>query len=86
MSNVPDQSELRSQSGDGQLPVSDDQFLAGTGSNNQKGDDVLTPLALGDTCAVSVSRLGWRWALEVLLLVGLFFIYAGDSAPMVNEA
>ncbi len=86
MSNVPDQSELRSQSGDGQLPVSDDQFPAGTGSNNQKGSDVLTPLALGDNCAVSVSRLGWRWALEVLLLVGLFFIYAGDSAPMVNEA
>ena len=29
---------------------------------------------------------GWTGTVEILLLVVLFFVYAGDSAPMVNEA
>ena len=29
---------------------------------------------------------GWRGTVEILLLVALFFVYAGDSPPMVNEA
>ena len=29
---------------------------------------------------------GWRGTVEILLLVALFFVYSGDSPPMVNEA
>lgn len=34
----------------------------------------------------ALASQGWRWGVEILLLLALFFVYAGDSAPMVNEA
>ena len=34
----------------------------------------------------SLASQGWRWGFEILFLLALFFVYAGDSAPMVNEA
>ncbi len=40
----------------------------------------------GGQCRDQGQFQAWRGGLEILLLVALFFVYAGDSAPMVNEA
>ena len=84
-----------------QLALSGDQVSADTESRIQLGADASVPHASvphasvphasvphasGGNRVEPVSTLGWRWGLEVFLLLGLFFIYAGNSAPMVNEA
>lgn len=65
---------------EGSVPVASDSQEV---SHNANGSFVQ---AVGpvDPAVPPCSR--WQQALEVALLVGLFFAYAGDPAPMVNEA
>ncbi len=49
-------------------------------------DPAPTRDAISETQSVSLRRTVVATVLEVLLLMGVFFIYAGDMTPMVNEA
>ena len=79
MSDVRTRANVREQPHAGHLPASGHH--AKTFRDSQKVLDSRT----GDGID-SLSHQRWRWVLEILLLVAVFFIYAGDSAPMVNEA
>ena len=79
MSDVRTLSDVREQPNAGHVRASDDQEKLRHDSRTLSG----SPRCDG---VESLLHQGWRWVLEVLLLVTLFFIYAGDSAPMVNEA
>jgi hypothetical protein len=89
--------DSRTQSSDGVMPVSDDREATdadspGASISNVSGSGRSVPDA--DTannrddgvCLELLPPQGWRWGLEIVLLLGLFFVCAGDSAPMVNEA
>ena len=86
MSDVRKQPDLRKRSSDGQRPTPGDHASANECLQASPDSGVSVPQGRGGAVVESASFRGWRWALEVALLVGLFFIYAGDSAPMVNEA
>ena len=86
MSDVPTQSGVRPQSNVGLVPASEHQGESCGGSQTLSASFVSGAHGDGRDGVESPSHQGWRWALEVLSLVALFFIYAGDSAPMVNEA
>ena len=86
MSDTRTQAEDRSRSNARDVPASEHQEASRPDSQTLSDSSVSVTCGHGGDCVESTSQQGWRRALEVLLLVTLFFIYAGDSAPMVNEA
>ncbi|MDB4759630.1 hypothetical protein OAG34_00305 [bacterium] len=86
MSDARTQSDVRSQSNAGQPPASDQQPVSRESSQTLPGSAVAVARGHDGDGIVSTPPQGWRRVVEVLLLMTLFFIYAGDSAPMVNEA
>ncbi|MGB1817581.1 MAG: hypothetical protein ACPHJ3_19605, partial [Rubripirellula sp.] len=73
-------------SSDSQSPSSDSPGAADVGAYALPVSALSGCLGSGSDHVQRVPRRGWLGAAEVILLVGLFFVYAGDSAPMVNEA
>ena len=78
--------EARMHSSDNQSPSSDSPRAADVGAHALPVSALSGCLGSGSDHVQRVPRRGWLGAAEVILLVGLFFVYAGDSAPMVNEA
>jgi len=78
--------EARMHSSDSQSPSSDSPRAADVGAHALPVSALSGCLGSGSDHVQRVPRRGWLGAAEVILLVGLFFVYAGDSAPMVNEA
>lgn len=78
--------EARMHSSDSQSPSSDSPGAADVGAHALPVSALSGCLGSGSDHVQRVPRRGWLGAAEVILLVGLFFVYAGDSAPMVNEA
>ena len=78
--------EARMHSSDSQSSSSDSRGAADVGSRALPVSALSGCRGSGSDHVQRVPRRGWLGAAEVILLVGLFFVYAGDSAPMVNEA
>lgn len=78
--------EARMHSSDNQSPSSDSPRAADVGAHALPVSALSGCLGSGSDHVQRVPRRRWLGAAEVILLVGLFFVYAGDSAPMVNEA